>query len=35
VVLDQGRVVYDGPAKALLESPEQVKRFLGVSRSAA
>jgi branched-chain amino acid transport system ATP-binding protein len=31
VVLDQGRVVYDGPARALLESSEQVKRFLGVS----
>jgi branched-chain amino acid transport system ATP-binding protein len=34
VVLDQGRVVYDGPAKPLLESPEQVKRFLGVSGAA-
>jgi branched-chain amino acid transport system ATP-binding protein len=31
VVLDQGRVVHAGPAKALLEDAAQVRRFLGVS----
>ncbi len=32
VVLDQGRVVYAGPAPELLSDPERVRRFLGVSR---
>jgi branched-chain amino acid transport system ATP-binding protein len=31
VVLDQGRVVHTGSAKALLDDPAQVRRFLGVS----
>jgi branched-chain amino acid transport system ATP-binding protein len=34
VVLDQGRVVHAGPARALLEDTEQVHRYLGVSRAA-
>jgi branched-chain amino acid transport system ATP-binding protein len=33
VVLDQGRVVHSGPARALLDDHAQVRRFLGVSRS--
>ena len=33
VVLDQGRVVHAGPAKALLSNPELVRRLLGVSRA--
>ena len=32
IVLDQGRVVYAGSAKELLASPENVRRYLGVSR---
>ncbi|HEV8250062.1 MAG TPA: ABC transporter ATP-binding protein [Gaiellaceae bacterium] len=31
VVLDQGRVVYMGPARELLDAPALVRRFLGVS----
>ena len=31
IVLDQGRVVHSGPARALLEDQAQVRRFLGVS----
>jgi len=31
VVLDQGRVVHRGDARALLADPAQVRRFLGVS----
>jgi branched-chain amino acid transport system ATP-binding protein len=34
VVLDQGRVVHTGAARALLEDAEQVHRYLGVSRAA-
>ncbi len=34
VVLDQGRVVHRGPARAFLEDAEQVHRFLGVSGGA-
>ena len=34
IVLDQGRVVYAGSAQELLASPEQVRRYLGVSRAA-
>lgn len=34
VVLDQGRVVHTGPARALLEDSEQVHRYLGVSGAA-
>ena len=34
IVLDQGRVVYAGNAQELLASPEQVRRYLGVSRAA-
>ena len=34
IVLDQGRVVYAGSAKELLASPENVRRYLGVSRGA-
>jgi branched-chain amino acid transport system ATP-binding protein len=33
VVLDQGRVVYSGPARELLDDPQRVKRLLGVSRA--
>ena len=33
IVLDQGRVVYAGNARELLASPEQVRRYLGVSRA--
>ena len=33
VVLDQGRVVYAGPAQELLSDPAKVRRFLGVSRA--
>ena len=33
VVLDQGRVVYAGPAAELLADPAKVRRFLGVSRA--
>ncbi|HEU0304275.1 MAG TPA: ABC transporter ATP-binding protein [Gaiellaceae bacterium] len=32
VVLDQGRVVYDGPARELLSDAGRVRRLLGVSR---
>ena len=32
VVLDQGRVVFAGPARELLSDPERVRRLLGVSR---
>jgi branched-chain amino acid transport system ATP-binding protein len=35
IVLDQGRVVHTGPARALLEDPAQVHRYLGVSGAAA
>jgi branched-chain amino acid transport system ATP-binding protein len=35
VVLDQGRVVYTGPARELLADPERVRRLLGVSRAEA
>jgi branched-chain amino acid transport system ATP-binding protein len=31
VVLDQGRVVHEGDARALLADPERVRRFLGVA----
>jgi branched-chain amino acid transport system ATP-binding protein len=31
VVLDQGRVVHTGPARALLDDPALVRRYLGVS----
>jgi len=31
IVLDQGRVVHTGPARALLEDAAQVQRYLGVS----
>ena len=34
IVLDQGRVVHAGPARALLEDSEQVHRYLGVSGAA-
>ena len=34
IVLDQGRVVFAGSAQELLASPEQVRRHLGVSRTA-
>jgi branched-chain amino acid transport system ATP-binding protein len=30
VVLDQGRVVHDGPARELLDDRERVHRLLGV-----
>jgi branched-chain amino acid transport system ATP-binding protein len=33
VVLDQGRVVHEGPAKELLSDPAKVRRLLGVSRA--
>ncbi len=33
VVLDQGRVVYAGPARDLLADTERVRRLLGVSRA--
>jgi branched-chain amino acid transport system ATP-binding protein len=33
IVLDQGRVVYAGPAKELLADPAKLRRFLGVSRA--
>ena len=33
VVLDQGRVVYAGPARELLADAERVRRLLGVSRA--
>ena len=33
VVLDQGRVVYAGPARELLEDAARVKQLLGVSRA--
>ena len=33
VVLDQGRVVHAGPARALLEDPALVRQFLGVSEA--
>ena len=33
IVLDQGRVVHTGPARALLEDPALVRRFLGVSEA--
>ncbi len=32
IVLDQGRVVYAGNAQELLASPENIRRYLGVSR---
>jgi branched-chain amino acid transport system ATP-binding protein len=32
VVLDQGRVVYDGPARELLSDASRVRRLLGVAR---
>ena len=35
VVLDQGRVVYTGPARELLSDPAKVRHFLGVSRAEA
>jgi len=35
IVLDQGRVVYAGSAQELLASPENVRRYLGVSRGGA
>jgi branched-chain amino acid transport system ATP-binding protein len=35
IVLDQGRVVHTGPARALLEDAAQVHRYLGVSGAAA
>ncbi len=35
VVLDQGRVVYTGTARELLEDPAEVRRFLGVSGGGA
>ncbi len=31
IVLDQGRVVYSGPAKDLLEDPQRVRALLGVA----
>ncbi len=34
IVLDQGRVVHTGPARALLEDSAQVQRYLGVSGAA-
>ncbi len=34
IVLDQGRVVHTGPARALLDDGEQVHRLLGVSGGA-
>ena len=34
IVLDQGRVVYTGSARALLEDPRQVQRYLGVAGAA-
>jgi branched-chain amino acid transport system ATP-binding protein len=33
IVLDQGRVVYSGPAKELLADPERVRAVLGVARA--
>jgi branched-chain amino acid transport system ATP-binding protein len=33
IVLDQGQVVYSGGAQELLSSPENVRRYLGVSRA--
>ncbi len=33
IILDQGRVVHTGPARALLEYPVLVRRFLGVSEA--
>jgi branched-chain amino acid transport system ATP-binding protein len=35
VVLDVGRVVHAGPAKAFLDDPELIHRYLGVSGAAA
>jgi branched-chain amino acid transport system ATP-binding protein len=35
VVLDVGRVVHSGPAKAFLDDPELIHRHLGVSGAAA
>jgi branched-chain amino acid transport system ATP-binding protein len=35
IVLDQGRAVYTGPAKELLEDPARVRQLLGVSGAAA
>jgi branched-chain amino acid transport system ATP-binding protein len=35
VVLDQGRVVHAGSAKAFLDNPEAVRRYLGVSKAEA
>jgi branched-chain amino acid transport system ATP-binding protein len=35
VVLDQGRVVHAGSAKAFLDDPEAVRRYLGVSKAEA
>jgi branched-chain amino acid transport system ATP-binding protein len=35
VVLDMGRVVHAGPAKAFLDDPELIHRYLGVSGAAA
>jgi branched-chain amino acid transport system ATP-binding protein len=35
VVLDVGRVVHTGPAKAFLDDPELIHRYLGVSGAAA
>ncbi len=34
VVLDRGRVVYDGEAQALLEEPERLETLIGVGRNA-
>lgn len=35
VVLDRGRVVYDGPSRALIEAPERLDSLIGVARGGA
>jgi branched-chain amino acid transport system ATP-binding protein len=31
VVLDKGRIVYDGPSAALRDDPERLSKLIGVS----